>query len=129
LLILDASLALEIFVKTPLGMRHTERVLAEELYAPHLIDVEFLQALRRLSHSGRLSNEAAGLALDRLRNWPIERYQHTGFIGRIWELRNSVSAYDAVYVALAEALGVQLATCDAKLSRSHGHRADIVLLK
>lgn len=109
-------------------MRHTEQVLAEELYAPHLIDVEFLQALRRLVSVDRLREDSAGLALDRLRTWPIERYGHTGFVRRIWELRHSVSAYDAVYVALAEALGAPLATCDTKLSRTHGHRADIVLL-
>ena len=60
--------------------------------------------------------------------WGIQRHSHLSLIERIWALRNSVSTYDAAYVALAETLGVPLYTCDGKLSRSHGHRAKIVLL-
>jgi predicted nucleic acid-binding protein len=129
LIVLDASTAIEVFAKSPLGERIASRVLREELHAPHLIDIEFTSALRRLVLKGGLDGVIAGYALERLRMWRIERHMHTLLVGRIWELRDSISAYDAAYVALAEILGAPLVTCDAKLSRSHGHRAQVILLQ
>ena len=122
-------MAIEVFVKTPLGERCAERVLSDDLCAPHLIDIEFVQALRRLVTAGGLPPNIAQLALERLHDWPIERYEHVGLVSRIWQLRESVSAYDASYVALAEILSSPLVTCDVKLSRSHGHRAKIELVR
>lgn len=131
MLVLDASAALEIFLKTSLGVRGAERVFAaeEKIHAPHLLDVEFVQVLRKLKHAGKLEAAICKTVLEDFHRLPVTRYAHTDFLFRIWELRDSVSAYDAVYIALAESLDAPLFTCDAKLSRSHGHYAKIVLLQ
>ncbi|MEI9885177.1 MAG: type II toxin-antitoxin system VapC family toxin [Rhizomicrobium sp.] len=128
MIVLDASLALEVFAKTPRGERLAGHVFTEQLHAPHLLDLEVAQVLRRLVVADVLEARAAEAALERLQNWEIERHDHTSMLPRIWELRNSLSAYDASYIALAEVLDVSLLTCDGKLGRSHGHRANIVLL-
>ena len=128
--VIDASAALEVLLKTPLGMRAAPRLLSpdEPLHAPHLLDIEFVHVLRRLTQSGTLERVAAQQGLDDLSDLQLIRHSHGTLLQRIWELRLSVSAYDAAYVALSEALDMPLLTCDAKLSRSHGHRAKIELL-
>ena len=128
MIVLDASIALEVFLGTPLGLRHADRIFGQERHVPHLLDIEFAQALRRLTLAGELASERAKLTLDLLRDVALVRYRHTPLLSRIWELRSSVSAYDAAYVALAEALDMPLLTCDARLSHSHGHGAKILLL-
>jgi len=128
MIVVDASVALEILIRTPLGAKHTERIGHEDVHAPHLIDVECLNALRRLIFGGGLSANTAEEALRGLRDWRMERHELTPLLPRIWELRNSISAYDASYVALAEALDAPLLTCDVKLSRARGHMARIELL-
>jgi predicted nucleic acid-binding protein len=129
-IVLDASLVIEVLLRTPLGVRHTDRVLGgeESLHAPHLIDVEALQVLRRLTLAKELDAQKAAQALVTLIDLPLVRHDHTPLIGRIWDLRNSVTAHDATYIALAEALPAVLVTCDGKLARSHGHRARVELL-
>jgi len=129
--VLDASAALEILLKTPLGAGAAVRILHRNvaLHAPHLLDIEFVHALRRLTRLGALQEEDAHRALDDLADLRLTRHPHAELLPRIWELRNSLSAYDAAYVALAEALDMPLMTCDEKLTRAHGHRAEIVLLK
>ena len=126
--VLDASAALEVLLRTPTGIRSSGRVFEDELHAPHLLDVEFTQGLRRLIFADKIAEARAELALAMLRDLTLIRHTHFPFLSRIWELRASHSAYDAAYVALAEALDTPLLTCDAKLARSHGHRAQIVLL-
>lgn len=130
MLVLDASVALELLLGTPLGMRCAARVLRarESLHAPHLIDVEFAQVLRRLTLAGEFPEAVAGRALAGLSDLPLLRHEHTALLGRIWQLRSAVTAYDAAYLALAEALDAPLVTCDGKLSRAHGHRARVELL-
>jgi predicted nucleic acid-binding protein len=98
------------------------------LHAPHLLDIEFVHALRRLTQSGAIQQASAEQALNDLADLRLIRHPHGQLLQRIWELRSSVSAYDAAYIALAEALDMPLLTCDAKLSRSHGHRVKIQLL-
>jgi predicted nucleic acid-binding protein len=98
-----------------------------EIHAPHLIDVEFVHALRRLVRSGTLSEDRAADARTDFAEMAIVRYPHTPFIDRMWDLRHNLSAYDAVFVALSEGLGVPLITCDARLAGSAGHEADIEL--
>ena len=129
LIVVDSSLAIELFLPTSLGERIADSVFDEERHVPHLIDVEFASALRRLTRLGGLDGNAAQRALDNFRDWASVRHGHGDLLPRIWQLRDSVSSYDAAYVALAELLGAPLLTCDAKLSRTHGHRAKIVLLK
>jgi predicted nucleic acid-binding protein len=128
--VLDASVLVEIFLQTPLGIRHTDRVLDrnDSLHAPHLLDLETLQAIRRLTLAGEISARRAEAALIALLDLDLTRHGHTPFIGRIWELRAAMTSYDAAYVALAEGLSAVLLTCDGLLARAHGHRAKIELL-
>ncbi len=128
MIVVDASLAVEILLRTPLGAQHTGQVVGQDVHAPHLIDIELANTLRRLTRGGRLSEATAQAALADMQAWHMQRHGHVALLQRIWSLRNSVSAYDASYVALAEILNAPLMTCDAKLSRSHGHHANIVLL-
>jgi predicted nucleic acid-binding protein len=92
----------------------------DDLNAPHLLDLEMIQALRRLVRRAEITSEQAVAALDGLASLPLERYPHEAFIGRIWELRDSLSAYDAAYVALAEILGARLLTADRRLAAAPG---------
>ena len=99
-----------------------------DLHAPHLLDLEIVSALRRLNRSRRLSADRARDALTDLSDLNLTRYPHELLLPRIWQLRENLTAYDAAYVALAEALEAPLLTADARLARSSGHRAAIELL-
>ena len=128
--VLDASLLVEILLQTPLGIRHMDRVLDpnDSLHAPHLLELETLQAVRRLTLARQIPIRRAEAALIALLDLRLTRHGHTAFIGRIWELRTSMTAYDAAYIGLAEALSAVLLTCDARLARSQGHHAHVELL-
>ncbi len=105
-----------------------ERLRTERyLHAPHLIDVEVTQALRRLARTGRLSVDRASDARVDYVNLRIRRYRHVPLLGRVWELRDAMTAYDAAYIALAEILRAPLVTCDAHLARASGHEAEIMV--
>ena len=98
---------------------------SSDLLAPHLIDLEVVQRLRRYDREGRTGTTAT---LRRYRLIPIKRIGHEPLLPRIWELRHNLSAYDATYVALAEASGTPLLTLDRKLANAPGHHAEIVVL-
>ena len=116
---LDASVAVEIVLSTPSGNELAPRLLAEEsAHAPHLIDLEVAQALRRIVLRGDLDEGRASQALADFDDLPLERYPHQIFLTRIWALRSNVTAYDAAYVALAEALRAPLWTFDGPLARA-----------
>jgi predicted nucleic acid-binding protein len=121
---------IEVLLGTSAASRLAERFFAEgeTLHAPHLIDVEVAQVLRRYARAGVLGAERGAEALEDLADFPITRYPHEVLLFRIWELRNNVTAYDACYLALAEALGAPLVTRDAKLAAAAGHRAPIELM-
>jgi predicted nucleic acid-binding protein len=129
-LVLDASVLVEILLQTPLGIRHIDRVLDgnDSLHAPHLLELEAVQAIRRLTLAGEISARRAESALIALLDLELTRHEHTAFIGRMWELRASMTAYDAAYIALAEGLAAVLLTCDRRLARAHGHCARVELL-
>ena len=129
MIVADASAVLELLLLTPRSARLQDLMLApgERLHAPHLLDVEVTQALRRLLLAGELTEGRAAHALADFGMLVIERHAHGGLIQRAWKLKDAMTAYDGVYVALAEALDASLLTCDARLARSHGHRADIQL--
>jgi predicted nucleic acid-binding protein len=97
-----------------------ERLLAEEhsIWAPHLLDAEVGHALRRVVRLGELDADAAGEALWQLDELPLRRVSHELLIRYAWTLRENVSFYDALYVALAEMLGEPLVTFDARLARA-----------
>jgi predicted nucleic acid-binding protein len=108
-----------------------ERTLAadETMHAPHLLDVEVAQVLRRYARTGEVDEERCREALDDLAVLRVERHRHDILLKRVWELRHHISAYDAVYVALAETLASPVVTCDRPLSRTTGHEAEIELIE
>jgi predicted nucleic acid-binding protein len=126
-IVVDASALLELLLGTECAEKIGARILSPEetLHAPHLLDVEIAQALRRLALLEDVGKERAEQAFEDLDGIVIERHAHRELLPRIWQLRESLTAYDGAYVALAEVLGAPLLTCDARLGRSHGHGAKI----
>lgn len=126
----DASLLLEVLLRTPAGVGLESRLFGtrESLHAPHLIDLECAQVIRRLCAGGALSDRRARQALQDLDDLPLVRYPHQPFMPRIWALKDNLSAYDAAYVTLAEVLEAPLLTRDARLARAPGHGAVVELL-
>jgi predicted nucleic acid-binding protein len=127
LIVVDASAMLELLLRTEVGLRIEKKVLAARAstHAPHLLDLEVAQVLRRFAGAGQLSAERGREALADLADLPLNRYPHDLLLPRIWELRQNVTAYDAAYLALAEALEAPLVTCDAKLASAPGHSAEV----
>ncbi len=99
----------------------------QTLHAPHLLDVEVAQVVRRYAANGEIDGERGRLALTDLADFPLQRYPHDFLLPRIWELRNNLTAYDSAYVALAEVLDAPLLTRDRRLASAAGHRAQIEL--
>ncbi len=116
--VIDASAAVEYLLQTPVGRRLQDLVEGAVLMAPAFLDVEVLSVLRRAVLQRRLSEARAGLALDDLRDWPIDRVPHTTLIREAWRHRYNVSAYDAFYVAVARLYETPLLTTDGPLSRA-----------
>lgn len=127
MIVLDASAALEVLLNDRLAARVSRRIFdpAESLHAPHLIDVEVAQVLRRIVRKKGMTAERGEQALDDLRQLPLSRYPQSLLLDRIWALRDNASAYDATYLALAEALDATLLTCDAALAPIPGHSAKV----
>lgn len=130
MIVVDASALIEVVLRTPMAALVERRVhdMRETLHAPHLIDLEVAHAVRRYALRGEIDGERGRAALADLADFPMHRYPHLPLLPRIWELRHNLSAYDAAYVALAEALDAPLATRDARLAGSCGHRARIELV-
>ena len=130
MIVLDASALLEVLMNRPAADEILDRIFraGESLHVPHILDVEILQVLRRYSCSGDLDPTRGEQAVQDLLDFPLNRYPHEPLLPRAWELRHNLTAYDAVYVALAEALDAPLLTRDAKLSSASGHAATITLV-
>lgn len=126
-MVLDASGAVEMLLNTNPGERLHARLLTETegVHVPHLIDAEIAQVLRRLVLRGLLDARSGAAALRRWQDFDVERYPHEPLLDRVWELRSNVTAYDAIYLALAEALSMVLVTGDRRLARVPGARAAI----
>jgi predicted nucleic acid-binding protein len=129
-IVLDASAAIEWLFQSPAGRKIDRRMFipSESLHAPHLIDVEVAQVLRRYVRDKTITAQRGQEALEDLRDLPLSRYPHDFLIPRIWELRATLTAYDAVYVALAELLGAPLLTCDRKIASAPSHDAKVVVV-
>ena len=127
MIVVDASVVLEVLLRTPDASLIERRILAprEPLYAPHLLDVEVAQVIRRYYLHGEITGKRGEEALCDLADMPIDRFPHTSFLPRIWELRDNLTSYDAVYVALAETLGCILVTRDHRLAISPMHTASV----
>jgi predicted nucleic acid-binding protein len=127
-IVLDASAAIEWLMKTPAGTQVDRRLFSSPpstLHVPHLLDVEVAQVLRRYVREKSMTASRGEEALQDLLDLPLNRYPHDILMPRIWELRTVLTAYDAVYVALAELLEAPLLTCDRKIALASGHRATV----
>jgi predicted nucleic acid-binding protein len=128
-IVLDASVVVEILRNGALAASIWQDLASrtDPFIVPHLLDVEVASALRSLTAGRRIDPQRVAVALEGLAALPAERYPHTPLLGRMWELRHNFTAYDAVYIALAEATGAVLYTCDEKLR--HGHRAKVTVFR
>lgn len=127
MIVVDASAVLEVLLRTPAGRRIEARLFDQPtpLHAPHLLDVEVAQVLRRFEARGEVSPGRGLASLRLLDAFPLRRHPHRPLLERIWALRANLTAYDAAYVALAEALGATLVTRDARLRRAPGLHATV----
>lgn len=130
MIVVDASACIETLLNTQAAAELRRRMFAtgETLHAPHLLDIEVTQVLRRFVAMGEISDERAKIALDDLADLRMHRYPHDLFLPRVWTLRHNLTAYDAIYVALAEALGAELVTCDRRLASAAGRHAKIIVV-
>ena len=125
--VIDASALVSALIDSgPEGRWAVSLIARENLAGPELLLAEVCNVLRRLELSGRLSTAEATLACGDLLRLNIELFPFAPFAQRIWDLRNSVTGYDAWYVALAEALGCPVATLDKRLMRANGVRCEFV---
>jgi predicted nucleic acid-binding protein len=118
ILVVDASAAVEYLLQTTLGVRAGVLFEGARLVAPEVLDVEVLSVLRREVLAGRLEGDRAAEALSDLAVWGVERCAHRPLLMAAWALRKNVSAYDALYAALAQRAQAALVTADGPLGRA-----------
>lgn len=124
-LVIDASALAEYLIGTSLGVIVADRLARDpERHVPHLAVVEVASVLRGWVRGGHLPAARAEAALTDLADFPATRWPAEVLLGRVWELRENLTAYDAVYVALAEALDATLLTTDARLVRAMDGRSE-----
>lgn len=130
MIVVDASALLEVLLRTPAASAVEARLFGgDTLHAPHVLDLEVAQVLRRYERTGELGAWRAGQALEDLEAFAIERYPHRPFLRRVWSLRANATAYDACYLALAEALDAPLLTSDRRLVGVPGHGARLEVIE
>lgn len=131
MIVVDASVAVRAAANDDReGLQARERLAMDpDLHAPHLIDLEFTSALRKMTRRGALGQERAAAALEDFRLLRLKRYAHPGLIQRVWDLRGNLTPYDAAYIALAEALGCVFLTADAHLAKVKDVRCPVELLR
>jgi predicted nucleic acid-binding protein len=129
-IVVDASAFAEVLLRMPMASAVEARLFGrgESLHAPHLVDIEVAHVLRRYALMGFITSARGERALEDFSSFPILRYEHEFLLGRIWLLRNNLSAYDATYVALAVVLRAPLVTRDRRLANAAGSRATIELI-
>ena len=127
MIVVDASAAVEVLLRLNAADALMERLFGsrEALHAPELLDVEVTQVVRRYVLAGDISAARGLEAVTDLAALPVRRHGHAQLLDRVWQLRNNLSAYDATYVALAEALDATLITRDSALARVPGVRLDV----
>jgi predicted nucleic acid-binding protein len=129
-IVIDASALLEVLLRGPRADAVPRHLFGGGigLAAPHLIDLEVAQVLRRIAARGALSAQRASQVFDDLAAMPITRYDPLPLLPRVWALREILTAYDAAYLSLAEAIGAPLVTCDAALRATPGRSADVIVV-
>lgn len=129
MIVIDASALVDVLLRAPTAEALEGRLYepGQTLHAPHLLDVEVAHAIRRHVADGAMDGERGREALSDFADIPLRRYPHTFLLPRVWTLRNNLTAYDAIYVALAEALDAPFLTCDRRLAAAAGHHARIEL--
>jgi predicted nucleic acid-binding protein len=129
-IVVDASALLELLLKSPAAAAVAQHLFAprQTLHAPHLLDVEVAHGIRRLTILQHLGADRALLAISDLAAFPLRRYPHDVLLSRIWQLKDNFTAYDAAYVALAEALDASLLTRDQKLASSAQRHVHVELV-
>jgi predicted nucleic acid-binding protein len=126
MLVVDASCLCEVLIGGPEAEAIRDRLAADRDHAaPHIVDVEVFGVVRREHLRGRLDRTAATQAIEDLESWPGERFGHRLLLARAWELRENVRGWDAMYVALAEALNADLVTTDRRLAAASGPTCSI----
>ena len=127
MIVLDASATVDWLLQTSAGQHIEHRIYSarETLHAPHLLDLEVAQVLRRLVREGTVPANRADEAVQDLLDLRLTRYPHYMLLPRVWQLRHNFSAYDAAYVGLAEKLAAPLITRDTRLASAPGHAAVI----
>jgi predicted nucleic acid-binding protein len=126
MIVIDATAMIEALVGRDADHKLLD-ALQTSLHAPHLLDVEVLSVLRGLSVGGKLGPAATEQVRTDYFGLTMDRYELSGLADRVWDLRHSYTAYDASYLALAEALDIPLYTCDRKLA-GDAHRAEVLVL-
>jgi predicted nucleic acid-binding protein len=126
-IVVDASAVVEVLLDTPGGaaVAAVMEAAGAAIHAPELIDLEIAQVLRRMETRQLISRRLAEELVIDARLMPITRHSHAPYLGRVWELRHNLTAYDAAYLALAEGLGASLVTCDAAFAAVRGRRAKV----
>jgi predicted nucleic acid-binding protein len=129
-IVVDASTVFHALLRTPAAAAVEARLFRadETLHAPHLLDLEIAQVLRRHALRGWLAVDHCHMVLDTLMDFPLQRYPHRDLLPRVWELRDNLTAYDATYIALAEMLDVPLVTRDRRMAAAPGLRAMIEVI-
>jgi predicted nucleic acid-binding protein len=125
--VVDSSALVELFT---VDVNEHDEALADRLaevipHVPDIVDVEFHHALRGLLLANKVSQTRAELARELFANTPLQRFATAGLMDRVWTLRHNLGAYDACFIALAEALDVPLITCDEKQKTASGHQANV----
>ena len=129
MIVVDASALLETLLRTPAADVVDERLFGARrtLHAPHLIDVEVAQVIRRYAALGEIDQDRGQAALVDLDDFPLRRYPHGFLLPRVWALRHNLTAYDAAYVALAAVLDAPLLTRDRRLAAAAARHARVEL--
>lgn len=117
-LVIDASVAVEYLLRTPLGLTLADTIDDASLLAPELMDAEVLSVLRRAVLNGHLDEDRALMAVDDLTGWPVDRVPHRALVRVAWRFHQTISAYDALYIATAKTHDLPLLTADGRLARA-----------